>query len=53
MTNARIGVNPFLYVTPKYESLDIDEPEDWDFAVAAASIQLQKSIMSNAPKTMS
>lgn len=33
-TNARIGEYPHLFVTPKHESIDIDEPEDWDFAVA-------------------
>ncbi len=33
-THARIGEKPHLFVTPKYESIDIDEPEDWDFAVA-------------------
>ncbi len=34
-TNARIGVRPMMYETPKFESIDIDTPEDWDFAVAA------------------
>jgi CMP-N-acetylneuraminic acid synthetase len=37
-TNARIGKKPHLFVTPKYESIDIDEPEDWNFAVAAATV---------------
>lgn len=32
--NARIGEKPYLYVSPKYESIDIDEPEDWEFALA-------------------
>ncbi len=31
---ARIGIKPYLYVSPKYESIDIDEPEDWDIAMA-------------------
>ena len=35
-TNARIGDKPLLLVTPKYESIDIDEPEDWDFALRIA-----------------
>jgi CMP-N-acetylneuraminic acid synthetase len=35
-TNARIGQRPGMFVTPKFEALDIDEPEDWDMAVAAA-----------------
>lgn len=33
-TNARIGQKPYLLVSPKYESIDIDEPEDWEFALA-------------------
>jgi len=32
-TNARIGLNPVMYETPPLESLDIDTPSDWDFAV--------------------
>jgi rhamnosyltransferase len=36
-TQARIGRKPHLFVTPKYESIDIDEPEDWNFAVATQS----------------
>ncbi len=35
-TQARIGIAPRLYVSPKYESVDIDEPEDWDVAMAIA-----------------
>lgn len=31
-TNARIGKNPKMHVTPKLESCDIDEWEDWHFA---------------------
>jgi rhamnosyltransferase len=42
-TNARIGDKPHLFVTPKYESVDIDEPEDWDFAVAVKRHLLGKS----------
>lgn len=34
-TEARIGARPMMYETPKFESIDIDTPEDWDFAVAA------------------
>lgn len=36
-TNARIGNNPILFETPKYESIDIDEPSDWDLANAIAN----------------
>lgn len=33
-TGARIGTKPHLFVSPKFESIDIDEPEDWEFALA-------------------
>jgi CMP-N-acetylneuraminic acid synthetase len=36
-TNARIGAKPQLLVTPKYESIDIDEPDDWNFAIAVTN----------------
>jgi len=35
-TNARIGANPTMLETPKLESVDIDEPEDWMLAEALA-----------------
>ena len=35
-TNRRIGRNPMVYITPKIESIDIDEQEDWDMAEALA-----------------
>lgn len=34
-THARIGEKPMMFETPKYESIDIDNPEDWDFALVA------------------
>ena len=34
--NARIGEHPTMYVTPTLESVDIDEPEDWEMASALA-----------------
>ena len=34
-TNARIGEKPSMYNNSKFESIDIDEPEDWDMAVVA------------------
>jgi len=33
-TNARIGLRPILFPTPKHESVDIDEPSDWLIAEA-------------------
>jgi CMP-N-acetylneuraminic acid synthetase len=35
-TRARIGKHPIMYESPQFESIDIDTPEDWDFAVIAA-----------------
>lgn len=35
-SNARIGAKPVMLVTPKMESIDIDEPEDWNFAEIVA-----------------
>lgn len=34
-THARIGRKPIMFETPSCESLDIDTPGDWDFAVVA------------------
>lgn len=41
-TNARIGKRPMMYPNNKFESIDIDTPEDWDFAVVAAQYMLNK-----------
>lgn len=35
-TNARIGKRPMMHEGPAFESIDIDTPQDWDFAVVAA-----------------
>lgn len=35
-TNARIGATPLMMVTPPLESLDIDEPHDWELVAALA-----------------
>ncbi len=35
-TQARIGKSPVLFTTPRFESIDIDDATDWDFAVIAA-----------------
>jgi CMP-N-acetylneuraminic acid synthetase len=42
-TNARIGKKPMLYEGPQFESIDIDTPQDWDFAVIAARYMLEQS----------
>lgn len=31
-TDARIGQHPVMFATPRFESVDIDEPEDWELA---------------------
>jgi len=41
-TNARIGKQPMLFESSKFESIDIDTPEDWDFAVVAAGYLINK-----------
>lgn len=40
-TNARIGRKPMMYESPRFESIDIDDQEDWDFAVVAARYMLK------------
>jgi CMP-N-acetylneuraminic acid synthetase len=35
-TQARIGLKPLLFEGPRNESVDIDNPADWDFAVIKA-----------------
>ncbi|MEK7991445.1 MAG: acylneuraminate cytidylyltransferase family protein [Thiotrichaceae bacterium] len=40
-TNARIGQKPMMYTMSKFESIDIDEPEDWEMAVIAAQYFMQ------------
>lgn len=42
-TNARIGRKPMMYESPQFESIDIDTPEDWDFAVVAARFMQERS----------
>lgn len=41
-TNARIGKQPMIYEGPRFESIDIDDQQDWDFAVIAAHYMLQQ-----------
>lgn len=44
ITDSRIGQRPYLMISPKHESIDIDEPEDWDHALALAAYRINKSI---------
>ncbi|WP_456296410.1 acylneuraminate cytidylyltransferase family protein [Vibrio sp. AK197] len=41
-TNARIGAKPSMMVTPPLESLDIDEPHDWEMVSALASYKIEE-----------
>lgn len=41
-TKARIGKQPMMYEGPYFESIDIDTPTDWDFAVVAAKFLLEQ-----------
>ena len=36
LTGARIGKSPMMFEVPQFESIDIDTPDDWDFANVAA-----------------
>lgn len=44
-TNARIGQKPIMFETPPFESVDIDTPADWDFAVVATNYLIKKGIV--------
>lgn len=41
-THARIGRQPIMHEGPFFESIDIDTPEDWDFATVAARFMLER-----------
>ena len=42
-TNARIGEKPLMMVTPPLESLDIDEPHDWEMVAALANYRKENA----------
>jgi CMP-N-acetylneuraminic acid synthetase len=42
-TNARIGKQPMMHEGPFFESIDIDTPQDWDFAVVAARFLMERA----------
>lgn len=46
-TKARIGKQPMMYEGPYFESVDIDTPADWDFAVVAARFMQEQQAKSN------
>ena len=45
-TNARIGRKPMMYEGPRFESIDIDDQDDWDLAVIAARYMQEQKGMS-------
>ena len=44
-TNARIGKRPMIFETPRYESTDIDTPDDWDLAEVMIEYYRKKGIL--------
>jgi hypothetical protein len=36
----RIGNQPMMFESPKFESIDIDTPDDWNFALVASQYLL-------------
>lgn len=44
-TKARIGLRPYMLVTPLLESTDIDTPEDWDLAETLVTHYEQKGLI--------
>ena len=41
----RIGQNPYMYVIDEFEAVDIDEPEDFEFAKAVAIYYKKKGML--------
>ena len=50
-TQARIGKQPMMYEGPYFESIDIDTPQDWDFAVVAARYLQEQATQPPVPTT--
>lgn len=46
-TRARIGKRPMMHEGPYFESIDIDTPLDWDFAVVAARFLQEQAAVAN------
>lgn len=47
-TQARIGQHPIMLESPRFESIDIDTSEDWDFAVIAARFMQAQQVENSA-----
>lgn len=44
LTSARIGLKPLLYETPRLESIDIDDQQDWMLAELLAEATLRNAV---------
>ena len=49
-TATRIGKKPLMYLSPRLESIDIDDQEDWDFATIVACGKHTKASVAASPK---
>lgn len=46
-TNSRIGVHPYLFETPPMQSLEIDEPEDFEYIQLLMQALIQRGALQN------
>lgn len=44
-TNARIGKKPAMFETPRFESIDIDDQDDWELAIVAGRYLSEKGVL--------
>lgn len=44
-TNARIGQKPAMLETPRFESIDIDDQDDWELAIVAGRYLAEKGVI--------
>jgi CMP-N-acetylneuraminic acid synthetase len=44
-THARIGENPCIYASPKFESIDIDDSDDWEMAIVVGRYLAEQGVL--------
>ena len=44
-TNARIGLNPMIFISKEFESLDIDTQDDWDMGEVIIKYYKEKGLI--------
>lgn len=44
-THARIGANPCIYASPKFESIDIDDSDDWEMAMVVGRYLAEQGML--------